>query len=150
MRTSRKAVDGKMVVSHMRKIPVSQQCLRIGKTEENTPTHVRIGISCEMEVPPEDLPDSVNCRYVRKKIRKSYSIDHWTFDFTKTWSGTTVAEVNKAYSEGGEPVREIEIEVLDPSTYFTLPHHDSMYMAVSLLLKICDLLPHPSPVINLC
>jgi len=145
MRTTRECTGGKISMVHLRKTALQQHQLVIEETSDNSPSHVRVGISSEEPVAPEDMPDIVTPTYVRRKIRKSFSVEHWTFDFTKTWSGKSKAEVDQVFMNGEEPVYEMEIEILNIADYFRLPHHSSMYVAISLLLKICDMLPHKNP-----
>ena len=143
MRTTTGSTGG--VLTHIRKMPLQRQQFLIEEPSQHSPSHVRVGVSCEIPVAEEDIPDVVAPKYVRRKLRKAFQMDHWTFDFTKTWSGKTKAEVDEVFTQGESPVYEMEIEILDIQGYLKLPHHNSMYTAISLLLKICDLLPQKAP-----
>ena len=105
----------------------------------------RLELSSEQPV-TVTLPDVVDTQLVRIKQRKSFHYrlsdeggqSLWRYDFTRCWSGQTMAEAeqNQRSSSTVEPRYEIEIECTNPEAL--LKSGDLNYIAQSLLLKTND------------
>jgi hypothetical protein len=99
---------------------------------------IRVSLSTETAVDTHELPESVSPSLVRLKQRVSFAYRCWRFDMTKVWSGASrVQAETKQKTE--EPVYEIELECASPASY--LHDRSDAYVALSLLLKMCDFLP---------
>jgi hypothetical protein len=92
---------------------------------------LRVSLKTEAPVqPPKAMPE-----WVRIKKRKSFVHKSFSFDFTYVWSGRTVEEANQK-----QPRYEIEIECRDIHN-----QKGAQYLALSLLMKLHDLLERDSP-----
>jgi hypothetical protein len=118
-------------------------------TKQNHPCDVRMSINWEEDV--RDIPDAVLPKFVRIKHRKSfvYTPEHftkpiWSFDFTRSWSGTTKEEAELAQKQV-DPIYEIECECLDMMAYMDNSDHDELFLATSMLLKMRDIIGIASP-----
>ena len=105
---------------------------------------IRVSLSSEQQVAPELIPDFVTPSFVRIKQRKNFYYGTckdqkplWMFSFTQSWSGGSLSEA-ETKQKTKSPLYEIECECLDIQYYLEQPHHDELYLAASLLLKMKD------------
>jgi len=101
---------------------------------------IRIALSSETTLSSHELPETVMPTRVRIKQRMSFVFRCWKFDLTKVWSGDSRLSAETA-QRSGTPDYEIELECSSPMEY--LQARPDEYVATSLLLKMCDLLPKP-------
>jgi len=113
---------------------------------DDTTWDIRIALSVEEKVDPDSLPGTVKPCLVRIKNRKSYTYSStgfddpcWRFDLSIAWQAETKTKAEeKMKNEPG--FFEIECELVNPVAYLNAEHHDDLYVATSMLLKIRDLL----------
>lgn len=128
-----------MDVQHVTKTRYSTVDLHV-PTGGKSVYDIRVALSSETPVPPQDLPDTVIPTLVRIKQRRSFIYKHWRFDMTKVWSGGSRLAAEQA-QQAKSTTYEIELECASPVE--CLQSSQDNYIATSLLLKMCDLLPEP-------
>lgn len=117
--------------------------------EETPPCAVglRVCSSIETEVPPELIPAAVVPKHVRIKQRKKFllssvGIDQpvFCFDLSIVYAGKNKTEAERLQAAGQGATFEVEIECLEPLLYLKSCDGHEGLLALSLLLKGCDLL----------
>lgn len=118
--------------------------------EDAAPCEValRVSSSIETEVPPELIPAAVVPKYVRIKQRKKFllasvGIDQpvFCFDFSIVYAGKNKTEAERLQAAGQQGATfEVEIECLEPLLYLKSCDGHEGLLALSLLLKGCDLI----------
>jgi hypothetical protein len=105
---------------------------------EDNQMDVRISLKNEVPLKPSDIPTSVQPNLVRIKQQRHFKYKAFSFDFSMTWSGKdrNAAELSQMSDDA---CFEIECELINPKDYLAI--HDDAYVALSILLKVHDLLP---------
>ena len=109
---------------------------------------IRVALKKEISMPLECIPASIESDTVRIKQKRRFTTHDniWAFDFSKTWSGKNKTEAEKKQMNE-DPIFEVECELLNTDTY--LKSHTNEYIALSILLKMQDLLEttiHMTPI----
>ena len=100
---------------------------------------IRVALKTEDTMKLECIPQSVKPDTVRIKQRRRFTTHDgtWAFDFSMTWAGNSKTNAEKQQMNE-EPIFEVECELLEVDKYLT--SHTDEYVAVSILLKMQDLL----------
>jgi hypothetical protein len=99
---------------------------------------IRSSLSQEMTPVATMVPDVVDHYTYRKKIRKDFKTPHWCYSLSQV-----------QYPKCTTTHYEVEIECTDPRTYLEKDYHTDEYVALSLLMKMMQLLDmnsHVTPV----
>ena len=101
--------------------------------------NIDIRVSLKQETEVVHVDPCVNTTLVRIKQHRRFVTDSetWAFDFAMTWSGKTKTEAEESQS-CKDPEFEVECELID--TKKELAVRSDRYIALSLLLKMKDLL----------
>ena len=147
VRTISKFCDGELSVTHSYKTPVGKVELLASDRSTNDRVRtcdVRFALSIEEPASEVDLPTWVTTTRAALRQRKRFFYgDHegspvWSLDMTLVWPG-----VDKRHAEMAErtvkPEYHVEFECLQPKAY--LARRTDAYMALTFLLKVCDLFP---------
>lgn len=99
---------------------------------------IRISLKCEDKI--NNMDTCVNTSLVRIKQRRRFvtQCGIWAFDFAMIWSGRTKTDAELMQSKA-DPMFEIECEMIDAKKMLAI--HSNRRIALSLLLKVFDLLP---------
>lgn len=103
---------------------------------------LRVCLSKEktVSVPPASIvvPDRV-----RIKIRKSFKYTpfgcghpFWSFDFTMSWDGVDIVDVDRTQSDAECTSYEVELECINPQLYMSSASVMMSYLVASLIVKI--------------
>jgi hypothetical protein len=139
IRTSRSVNgDGKLAVTHLRKDRVNQ-CFVGLQNCASVATSAKVIFSTEETLLDSDLPKVTPTTNVRIKNRKSYTWGSWRFDVTKSWAAPSYSQATNKRDAGRDTGYEVEIELADTRSY--LDTNSTEYVALSMLMKICGVLP---------
>lgn len=109
----------------------------------------RVSLKQEVSIDASTIPTAVFPDLVRIKKRRIYALKYWKFEVTRVWSGASRIEAEMKQSSN-EATYEIEIEFNGDATY--VYDHSDIYIATSMLLKVCNLLSntiltiYPAPI----
>lgn len=99
---------------------------------------IRSSLSQEMTPSAAMVPDVVDHYTYRKKNRKDFKTAHWCYSLSQV-----------QYPKCNTTHYEVEVECVDPQIYLDKDYHTNEYVALSLLMKIMQLLDmssHITPV----
>lgn len=120
-------------VTHVKRSAAGHRTIKLG----DALFQVRMTLKTEEEVEPASLPVIVNPESVTLKERTTFSLDHWRFHFTRTWSGKSRAEAEARHMHD-ETQYEIEVQFSGTKAYLLTLTDE--YMATSALMKACSVL----------
>tara|TARA_B110000046_G_scaffold122450_1_gene129084 strand:- start:591 stop:1349 length:759 start_codon:yes stop_codon:yes gene_type:complete len=122
----------------IKKHDLGQETFQVFYGAENAGCDMRV--SLKMEEPIVRMQTCVKTTLVRIKQRRRFTTADalWAFDFAMLWSGASKTEAEQMQA-ASDPQFEIECELIDPVK--ALAVHSDARIAISLLLKMCDLLP---------
>jgi len=143
-------------VSHVSKQLFGKKDFRFTTTKpvsDDVRYDLRIALNYEEPIPIEFIPQSVaETNHVRVKIRKTFHYrsgrtpeSKWKYDFTQSWSAATFSEADRKQKMGIDTCYEVEIECDSPYTYLNSPSQDQLSLALSMLVKLSDLIGKEHP-----
>lgn len=139
VRTTRTVGEtGDLKISHIRKERVNQCFVSVLNCDAVVKS-AKVVFSTEEQLLEADLPKVTPTTNVRIKERKSYHWGSWRFDITKSWSAPNYSQATSKRDAGSDTRYEVEIELADARSY--LDTNSTEYVALSLLMKVCGMLP---------
>lgn len=152
VRTEVSAHDNTIKCKHVVKTPLEKVDLVLRRTDgetENLPFQIdaRVCVSTEEALQENCIPCAVCPKHVRVKQRKSFFLrsngageETFRFDITRVWAGSTYKEAERKQMEKSDPLYEIEVECMSPLAYLASCEGDYACLALSLLMKLQDIL----------
>lgn len=144
IRTSRYIKDGAIHLDHLEKKRVNMCMLNIFGVS-NLLNTIKVSFNTEEQVAKTELPEVTSTSKVRIKHRRSYVWKEWRYDLTTVWTAPTYAGCIRIRDDPNMSQQhatfEIEVECVDPLSYFEKQHHTDEYISVSILMKIIGMLP---------
>ena len=116
----------------------------VASESDSDEARIDMRVSLKREKPVFNLQSCVNTTLVRiKQKRRFVTINgQWAFDFSMSWSGKNKTDAEQKQASV-DPVFEVECELLDPERTLQVQNDDER-VALSLIMKLCDLLPDPN------
>ena len=120
-------------VTHVKRSTVGQRMIKLSEAS----FQLRLSLKTEDEVDAASLPVIVTPEFVKLCERTTFSLEHWRFHFSRTWSGRSRSEAEQRHMND-ETQYEIEVEFCGTKAYLMTLTDE--YMATSALMKACSVL----------
>jgi hypothetical protein len=129
--TSKYKKNKRFSVDHITKKKIYTQNIKFIQDITNKNNNImRLNISIETPVHKLDIPNIVNPRWVRIKVRKNYIYKDWRYSFIKIWEGVDHKSAELSFINDS-PKLSIEIENNNPKLF----QENFTYAICSLLMK---------------